>query len=361
MSRMQIALTIITLLLAGVSPLHAQLVETPPTADDRKAALELEKLEVEIQNLRADSGKGDWSGWLTAVGLLVSAAIGSAGVAHNLVQKRKLEQDLKINKTKHLLEVFKELGSQDPKIRMGAVAILARWLRELDYELRETGNASDEPREERRRLRTITSVLVSVTKFEDTEEIQKYIADNIAKSLGAIIPEDKPTLDPDSTSPLKHDSFDLQGGRFTNAWWSRLDARHVDFYGATLRRASLRGAFLHHATLSKADLRDAVFVDADLIGALLKNSDLREAKLSGADLTNANLTGAKLCGATLCSDGSRQGRITRLDGATLNRTCFDGADLTGVDFSRANVDKSVSFRGAKTKDAVLPPGFDDWN
>ena len=355
----------------------AEAKEEQQAAADRtitKAKLEESKLREEVRKLRSNNEeKTDWSSVLTWFTSIFGVAIAVGGFGLNQLQKKKLEQDLYINERKHLIEVFKELGSTQTKVRMGAVAVLARSLRELSA--RACSENSQLLKDELTwRRRTVTSVLVSVTKFEEAEEIQKYIADNVAGALTAIVPEGTCECDMPSESPLKDRSFDFQGAKLTNAWWKRVDARNVDFYGATMPRASFREAFLRGAIFSKANLERAVFVDAclkkvrmkhanlkgarlvdaDLNEARLQHSDLSDANLSGADFAGANLTGARLVGANLATEPGSD-RITRMEGAILKFTDFDGANLCGVDFSKSVVKGCVSFNDIESDDKTILP------
>src|SRR5207253_1683619 len=92
---------------------------------------------------------------------------------------------------------------------------------------------------------TIVNVLIAMTKFESEVAIQKYVADSLARALGAIVPPD--AEGPSGASPLK--AFDFQGAKLQGAWWKRIDARDIDFYAAHLRHAGLRGAFLADSVL----------------------------------------------------------------------------------------------------------------
>ena len=276
-----------------------------PAETDTKSRLEESKLREEVKKLRlGNEVKTNWSEWLTYATSAVGLAIAWATFILNRLQARKLQQELTINKRKHLLEVFEALGDTEPQVRMGAVAVLARWLREDGSGLDEQENPSrdvtpatsrsnaDELREMRSRRRTITSILVAVTKFEETEEIQKYIADNLVLARGAIV-EDNETVCDDTTSPLKDDSFDFQGAKLTNAWWKRVDGRNVDFYAATLQRASLREGFLSEAIFSKGNLEHAVFENANLADARFKHANLRNSRMAGAHLAAARLDAAQ--------------------------------------------------------------------
>lgn len=96
--------------------------------------------------------------------------------------------------------------------------------------------------------------------------------------------------------------------------------------GANLSRANLFSANLSLANLNGANLTNACLFRAHLVRADLRKVDLRGANLSSANLEKADLRGAKLAGANL------KGVI--LNG---NKTCFNGANLTDVNFSSSEL------------------------
>lgn len=333
----------------------------PAAAPLDTAALKVEKLQEEVRKLRNEArgledtneALGRTTRWLTAwmaalggiLGVLATLVIAVAGFRINRTQRelgeerhalesRKIEQERLLGREKHMLEVFNALGSEEPRIRIGAVAVLVQRLqriRELQADPRVTGVVEEERAEQMSELPTIVSVLISVTKHEQKEEIQKYIADGLANSLGAIVPAgESPTAE---KSPLAR--YDFQGAKLQNAWWKGIDARGVDFYEACLARAGLRNALLQGAVLKGADLSGATLSGARLDGADLQNSRLAGAKLAGAKLVGARLMGADLTDADL-------------SGADLT-----GADLTGALLAGVKLDRAV-LRGVRPDPATLP-------
>jgi uncharacterized protein YjbI with pentapeptide repeats len=316
----------------------------PPVADDfpkEKASQELKKLREETSKLREETtslritnesisaATKWWTTWLTAMGgIIIALLVPIVAAWLNRTQKTKLLQDKEHARESHNLELFRDLGNDEPRIRIGAVAVLVQ---KLDKMIEDEKNGDYEDGDIRD-LPMIVSVLISATKHEDKEEIQKYIADGLATALGAIVEAGKK---PEGESPLK--PYDFQGARLQNAWWKRIDARGVDFYKANLSRAGLREAFLSkavlkhstlteavlikahldEASLQRAQLQKAKFNDAILNGADLSEADLREANLDGADLSGANLEEADLRGATLT--GSIFNKKTKLARAKINK------------------------------------------
>jgi uncharacterized protein YjbI with pentapeptide repeats len=96
-----------------------------------------------------------------------------------------------------------------------------------------------------------------------------------------------------------------------------------DLSGWDLRGADLHGALLHGAKLVGTRL-----AGANLRGADLGDADLTDADLTGAHLGQANLAGVKARGAVF-------------DEATLARTIFVKADLTGASLERVQGTMSV--------------------
>lgn len=306
-----------------------------------------------IQN-KKNSSDSKLTDWLIAIGTI---SIPFLGFFFNFTQIAKMRQDRKFDREKQLLEVFRELGSSDPRIRIGAAAILLQRLDKIPNP-KKKDKIRKKRKEEIYEFFSIMSVLIAETKHEEKENVQKFIADGIASALVAIIPEGKKSPD-NEESPLK--GYDFQGSTLHNAWWRRIDARGVDFYEASLERASLREAFLSEAILKKANLEMAVLEDADL-----RNTNLQESRLKGAKMARANLKGANLCDACLENAnlmGAHIGKIAiskespengeikeELKITDLSKACLKGADLRDVDLCDAIID------GADFTDAIFNNG-----
>ncbi len=336
--------------LALASP-QTSLSSINPKADSSKALLAakqqelaLEKLKEEISKLREETSSlkitNDAIGnrtklfttWLSAAGgaaatLLIGVITFLLNRSFNRTQNAKLQQDLKLSKDKHdletrklaqdkqlarekhLLDLFRELNSDKPRVRIGVIAVLMQRLKTI----RGDGNTSEA--ESVQEFDTIARVLISVTKHEEEPEIQKYIADGLAEALGAIVPEGHL---PGKESPLK--KYDLQGAKLDNAWWRRVDARGVDFNKASFSGAGLREAFFNEAVLRKANLSRAKLVRADL-----SNTNLSEADLTNADLSEANLEGADLRGAILKGTIMKRAKYAaaKIDAAALENAVLE--------------------------------------
>ncbi|XFA73584.1 pentapeptide repeat-containing protein [Thermosynechococcaceae cyanobacterium Okahandja] len=90
---------------------------------------------------------------------------------------------------------------------------------------------------------------------------------------------------------------------------------NTDFSGRDLRDSQFTKANLFHSDLSHTNLQGVSFFAANLEAANLEGADLRYATLDTARLTKANLTNAIL------------------EGAFAFNTKFDGATITGADFT----------------------------
>lgn len=120
------------------------------------------------------------------------------------------------------------------------------------------------------------------------------------------------------------DGVQASGALFDAATLEDSSAKGADFNGASLRGASLSETCFDRAVLSDSRLDGATgagvgFRGADLAGASLVGAQLDDADFRGADLTGADLSKACL------SDADFRGAI-------IERTCFDGADLTRAMF-----------------------------
>jgi hypothetical protein len=121
---------------------------------------------------------------------------------------------------------------------------------------------------------------------------------------------------------------DLAGIDLETRRKSRVDLSYINLEGVNFTNASLNRVMLTGSSLAGADL-----TDARLVGAWVDGVDFSQAILFGTDFRTANFTKAQL--------NETKG------GATFKRACFYlanlsnamliGADLSEVDFRRANV------------------------
>lgn len=317
-------LAVVAFSLNAVDPASAQVSSgTGQTAqlsedrlDQRKLNAEIAKLESEIDVLRAvDNNTRYYTTWLTAVGSITGATIGSLitlliwffGRKNAQLNQDRLVQERNNARELHNLRLFQDLGHESDRARLAAAAVLLDRLKRLHVK-RHSPQAEDESQ-------LIANVLVAVlkesegnaltpptgaTEAENDLKLRKYIADSLVDTLDASFdPEKGPAS---CVSPLSE--FDFQNCCLVNVFWKNIDARKVDFFGSNLSKASFQGAALQEAVFYDANLTDTVLRDANLTGAnlmnaTLRNADLRNAVLDGALLDGAMLEGARLEGSTL--------------------------------------------------------------
>jgi uncharacterized protein YjbI with pentapeptide repeats len=139
----------------------------------------------------------------------------------------------------------------------------------------------------------------------------------------------------------------------------RYAAGERDFSGVSLRGldfsdCNLSGINLSNADLSETEWDGANLSRANLSSAILQSSGLNNANLSRANLTRARLQDSAFIGADL-TDASVEG--TQFGG----EPCLDGANLTGVDLSKASIHlpggiDNPRIAGAILCDTTLPDG-----
>jgi uncharacterized protein YjbI with pentapeptide repeats len=115
-----------------------------------------------------------------------------------------------------------------------------------------------------------------------------------------------------------------------------VNANTRDFSGQSLVKAEFSNAKLENANFSGANLQGAVFN-----GAVLTNANLHGADLSDGIAYLSDLSGVDL------SDGI-------LTSAMLLRSKFQGANVTGADFSFAVLDREQVLHLCKSANGVNP-------
>jgi uncharacterized protein YjbI with pentapeptide repeats len=106
---------------------------------------------------------------------------------------------------------------------------------------------------------------------------------------------------------------------------------------------------LLNADFSGKDLTDSSFTKANLKNSNFKGSNLSGVSFFGANLEDTNLEGVNLSVATLDSARLVQANLTNanLEGAFAYSTQFEGAIITGADFT--DVDLTNTVRAALCK------------
>jgi len=144
-----------------------------------------------------------------------------------------------------------------------------------------------------------------------------------AASGGGHLPYSGTNLEPWASVP---------GVVLNNAWLDHADLNHADLIGAHMNWTWLQDASLQSANLQHAALNIAVLHRVDFSGA-----NLTHAGMMSSDLSNAIFHGATGHPATLSSS---QLTLTDIEemivGADITGADFSDANLTGADFNHEN-------------------------
>jgi uncharacterized protein YjbI with pentapeptide repeats len=153
---------------------------------------------------------------------------------------------------------------------------------------------------------------------------------------------------------------DLSGIRL-----DRDDLRGLNFFGKTMRRASLNRALMHNVVLSNAILEEAtlqrtIMPGALMDGAILTDAHLENADMTGAILTRARMRRAQLDGAHLETADLTNARLLYADltGAHLEGASLSNAILFGTNMTNATWDSDTGFEGAQyDRSTIWPAGI----
>jgi uncharacterized protein YjbI with pentapeptide repeats len=134
-------------------------------------------------------------------------------------------------------------------------------------------------------------------------------------------------------------SADLSNAKLDRAEIYRVNFRHADLHGASLRMSSGAEPDFTGANLSSGDFRDISWTCASLEGATLDGANLQSAslcgsKLNGAHLRNANLRLARLAECDLTGADFSHADLSQAD---LHELSLRTALFEGADFSFANL------------------------
>ncbi|WP_404786440.1 pentapeptide repeat-containing protein [Altericista sp. CCNU0014] len=113
---------------------------------------------------------------------------------------------------------------------------------------------------------------------------------------------------------------------------------------------------LLNADFSGRDLTDSSFTKANLKNSNFKGSNLSGVSFFGANLEDTNLEGVNLSVATLDSARLVQANLTNavLEGAFAYSTQFEGAIITGADFTDVDLPEPVQSALCKVADGTNP-------
>ncbi len=248
--------------------------QTTPTEDATVSALNKEKLEQEVQQLK-NQNETDFLGWLrTNASILLSTLIIVIGGLIGLFRWFGDRQD---EREKRAEERFQSavagLGGEKEGARIGAAILLRTFLR---------------PGYEQFYIQTFDLAVASLCPTETPH----------------------PPEDPKTPLPLTilrqalivvfKEAFPFARSRNKGSPQS-LDASYIQLDSAYLRRADLNQVWMPDASLRGADLSEA-----DLSGAKLWRVDLTGANLREANLREADLTGAIIEGTLLIDTNLRR-------------------------------------------------------
>ena len=139
---------------------------------------------------------------------------------------------------------------------------------------------------------------------------------------------------------------DLTGTLFNNASLQHVNLSGAKLYGSHLNNANLDGANMSGADLTKTSVPGSVA--ANLQGAFLRNVNLSQAKMSGANFANASFYSLTAVGENVCTPDPKTGftnGCATASSANMDGTIFNGAYLSGVDFTSVTVE-GVNFGNA---------------
>jgi uncharacterized protein YjbI with pentapeptide repeats len=351
-------------------------VQATPTVDATVTALNKEKLEQEVQQLK-NQNASDLFGWFrTNAAILFSTLAvvfgGLFGLWRWRVDRRDAQdkelkdrrdaqdKDLKAQAEERFKTAVTALGDEKESVQVGGAILLRSFLNKEDKEIYE------------RYYTQIFDLAVAYLRLprtppslEDPDGIPHSPEDlnaplpltTLRQALIVVFKEACPLAR--SQNKGSPQSLYATGIQLDNASLWKADLKQVWMPQASLREADLREAKLMEADLSKADLngadlREAKLMEADLrettlSGADLREADLREADLREADLRRANLSKANLSKASLIRADLREADLREAD---FSYSALDEADLREADLRRATL-SSVVLCGANLSKANL--------
>src|SRR6266851_6596079 len=273
--------------------------QATPTEDATVSALNKEKLEQEVQQLK-NQNEPDFLGWLrTNASILLSTLVIVIG---GLIGLFRWLGDRRDEREKRAEERFQSavtgLGNEKEGARIGAAILLRTFLRP-GYEPFYTQTFD----------LAVANLRLPRTPHPPEDPNTPLPLTTLSQALIVVFKEALPLARRQvsgSNPPLVKgiQSLDATGIQLDNAYLRGVDLKQVRMPEASLRKANLKGATLSGADLFKAKLCEASLTGVDLSNASLIRANLfktwfRLADLTEADLTEADLTGANFSGANL--------------------------------------------------------------
>jgi uncharacterized protein YjbI with pentapeptide repeats len=301
--------------------------QATPTEDPTVTALNKEKLEQEVEQLRNQNFWSVWTNLATPLSILAVLGGGLFGLLRYFTDRRdernKELKDRENEREKRAEERFQKvvegLGSTEVGTKVGA-AIMLRTFLQSDYT---------------RFYRQAFDLTVANLRLLDVDQTTPRTLDSLSQALTTAFKEAFPLArgESDQENALFHPQFlDASRVQLDHAYLTTADLKKIWMPEAFLRKANLRGT-----DLSEADLRGTNLSEAILSEAILDQANLSGAYLSEAILDQANLSGAYLGGAHLSEAILDQ---ANLSGANLYQADLSKADLSKAHLSKANLDRT---------------------
>ena len=281
--------------------------QATPTEDATVSALNKEKLEQEVQQLK-NQNEPDFLDWLrTNASILLSTLVIVIG---GLIGLFRWLGDRRDEREKRAEERFQSavtgLGNEKEGARIGAAILLRTFLR---------------PGYEPFYIQTFDLAVANLCPTENA---------NPPENTKTPLPL---TILRQALIVVFKEAFPLARSQHKGSPQS-LDASYIQLDSAYLRRADLKQVWLPDASLRGADLSEA-----DLSGAKLWRADLSGADLSGTNLSGANLLGVALEGTLLKDTNLRRTKgLTReqLEACKAKGAIIDEDPMTNSSQSAAS-------------------------
>jgi uncharacterized protein YjbI with pentapeptide repeats len=266
----------------GLATLATGTAQVTPTEDATVTALNKEKLEQEVQQLK-NQNELDLFGWLrTNAAILLSTLVVVIG---GLIGLFRWFGDRRSEREKRAEERFQAavtgLGDEKEGAKIGAAILLRTFLRP-GYEQFYTQTFD----------LAVANLCPTISPNPPEDPEVPLPLTTLRQALIMVFKEAFPCAR--SQNKGSPQSLDANYIQLDNAYLSHADLKQVWMPHASLRKvvlveANLSGANLYKANLYKANLKRANLIQADLIQADFIQADLSGAKLNRAKLNNANL------------------------------------------------------------------------
>ena len=154
--------------------------------------------------------------------------------------------------------------------------------------------------------------------------------------------------------------INLSGANLSGANLSEANLSGANLSGANLSKAYIAYSCLIYTDLTDANLSEAILSVADLTDAILSKADFAYADLSDANLRGANLRGVDLLRADLLRADLTKADLSgaSLKEANIEEADFGEANLSGTDFTYANIRGGANFKNSIGLPEWIEKGLD---